>query len=72
MGSMGFAACLLHIYRERGWRAWFAGMEAKLLQTVLTAAFQLMTYEQIVRVLSALIKARSRGPSATLVQRATA
>lgn len=42
----GTLHCLQVLYSQEGWRAWFRGMEAKLWQTVLTAAFQFMTYEQ--------------------------
>lgn len=37
--------CLTKLYEKEGVAAWFRGMEAKLWQTVLTAAFQFMTYE---------------------------
>ena len=50
----------MQIYREQGIKGWFAGMAAKMLQTVLTAAFQLMAYEEIVRVVHALIRGRGR------------
>ena len=39
--------CLLVIYKTAGIGGWFRGMVAKLWQTVLTAAFQLMTFEYI-------------------------
>lgn len=41
------ADCLAKLYNVGGWKAWFQGMNAKLLQTVLTAAFQFMAYENI-------------------------
>jgi len=40
---------LADIYGEKGFVGWFAGMTTKLLQTVLTAAFQFLCYEQIQR-----------------------
>ena len=43
--------CLLKTYRHKGIEGWFAGMRTKLLQTVLTAAFTFLTYEQIIRVI---------------------
>ena len=45
----GTMDCLLQLYKKNdaGCAAWFTGMKAKLLQTVLTAAFQFLTYEQI-------------------------
>ena len=49
--------CLVQLYKRRGIQEWFTGMRAKLLQTVLTAAFTFLTYEQILgAVQSALIK----------------
>jgi len=38
---------LLKVYQNDGFAALFSGIEAKLLQTVLTAAFHFMCYEQI-------------------------
>lgn len=38
--------CLYKIYMAVGFEGWFRGMGAKLWQTVLTAAFQFMTYEK--------------------------
>jgi len=39
--------CISSLYRKGGWAALYVGMDAKLLQTVLTAAFTFVTYEQI-------------------------
>jgi adenine nucleotide transporter 17 len=39
--------CLAKLYATAGYAAWFRGMGAKLWQTVLTAAFQFMTFEKI-------------------------
>jgi len=39
--------CLINLYRRDGIEGLFTGMRAKLLQTVLTAAFTFLTYEQI-------------------------
>jgi len=39
--------CLTKIYQQAGLGGWFRGMNAKLWQTVLTAAFQFMTYEKM-------------------------
>lgn len=44
-------SCLGTIYHRGGVTALFAGMRPKLLQTVLTAAFTFLTYEQIVEAL---------------------
>jgi len=38
---------LLRLYRSDGLLGWFAGMDVKLVQTVLTAAFQFVCYEHI-------------------------
>ncbi len=48
----GTMDCLIQLYRKdgAGCAAWFTGMKAKLLQTVLTAAFTFLTYEQILGV----------------------
>lgn len=43
----GTRDCLLKLYQTKGVEAWYTGMEAKLLQTVLTAAFTFLTYEQV-------------------------
>ena len=43
----GTLDCLLKIYTKAGFQGWFRGMGAKLWQTVLTAAFQFMAYENI-------------------------
>lgn len=40
--------CLLYCFRSNGFRGLYKGMEAKLLQTVLTAALMFMVYEKIV------------------------
>jgi len=48
----GTIDCLIQLYttNDAGYAAWFKGMRAKLLQTVLTAAFTFLTYEQILGV----------------------
>lgn len=45
--------CLTQVYRRGGFPGLFTGMRAKLLQTVLTAAFTFLTYEQIAAALFA-------------------
>jgi solute carrier family 25 (peroxisomal adenine nucleotide transporter), member 17 len=52
----GTLDCLVQIYRQKGIEGWFAGMRTKLLQTVLTAAFTFLTYEQIIRAIMAVHK----------------
>ena len=46
------ADCLRKIYAQVGLAGWFRGMTAKLWQTVLTAAFQFMTYEKMRTVIT--------------------
>ncbi|DAZ94679.1 TPA: hypothetical protein N0F65_002388 [Lagenidium giganteum] len=43
----GLSECIQSIYSDKGIQGLFAGMEAKLLQTVLTAAITLVTYEKL-------------------------
>lgn len=47
----GTMDCILQLYKQGGINALFVGMEAKLVQTVLTSAFTFLTYEQIVIIL---------------------
>lgn len=55
--NMGTIKMLLYILRTQGAAGLFRGLEAKLLQTVLTAALMFMTYEKIATfVKSILIK----------------
>jgi adenine nucleotide transporter 17 len=46
---------LYDIYSAEGVLGWFAGMNIKLVQTILTAAFQFMCYEYIQRVIFKLM-----------------
>jgi adenine nucleotide transporter 17 len=46
-GYKGTLDCLCQLYKRGGVEEWYTGMRAKLLQTVLTAAFTFLTYEQI-------------------------
>lgn len=45
--NMGTLQCLMNIYARDGYRGLYTGIRAKLLQTVLTAAFTFLSYEQI-------------------------
>jgi solute carrier family 25 (peroxisomal adenine nucleotide transporter), member 17 len=47
----GLWDCMVKVYGRDGVAGLFTGMRAKLLQTVLTAAFTFLTYEQIVTAL---------------------
>jgi len=42
---------LADIFAKDGFLGWFVGMNAKLIQTILTAAFQFLCYEQIQRTI---------------------
>ena len=55
----GTMDCLIQLYKrnDAGCAAWFTGMRAKLLQTVLTAAFTFLTYEQILGVVQKVVAA---------------
>lgn len=59
-GDISSAALLLSILKRKGPAALFQGLEAKLLQTVLTAAFMLMTYEKIARFVFMLLLRNQR------------
>jgi adenine nucleotide transporter 17 len=43
------------IFKKDGIMGWFAGMNAKLVQTILTAAFQFLCYEQIQRTIFSIM-----------------
>ena len=48
----GMISCLRYVARERGTSGLYAGLGSKLWQTVLTAAVQLMIYEQLAAALT--------------------
>uniref|UniRef100_V5I491 Putative transport n=1 Tax=Ixodes ricinus TaxID=34613 RepID=V5I491_IXORI len=54
--SKGLAGLLLHIARTQGPAGLYRGLEAKLWQTVLTAALMFVAYEKIVRFVMRLLK----------------
>jgi len=56
----GTLDCLIKIFRKDGFFGWFRGLFVKLLQTVLTAAFQFMTYEYIARMIFTLLRADTK------------
>lgn len=62
----GTLDCLQKLYQAQGPRGWFRGIEAKMLQTVLTAAFHITCYEEVVRLFLHLLKAM-RAPSRALM-----
>jgi len=52
---------LFDIFKKDGAMGWFAGMNVKLIQTVLTAAFQFMCYEKIQQTIFAMMGTPSHG-----------
>ncbi|KAG6622659.1 Mitochondrial Carrier (MC) Family [Phytophthora cinnamomi] len=50
------AGCLAQIYADRGVAGYFAGLQAKLLQTVLTAAISLVTYEKLLALILLMMR----------------
>ncbi|GLE11763.1 hypothetical protein PINS_up024402 [Pythium insidiosum] len=54
--TMTTTESLRQIYRDEGLHGLFAGLEAKLLQTVLTAAISLVTYEKLFALILLLLK----------------
>jgi len=46
---------LYDIFKKDGFLGWFAGMNVKLVQTILTAAFQFMCYEKIQQAIFAVM-----------------
>lgn len=54
----GTIDCLQKMYAIGGFVAWFKGMQAKLWQTVLTAAFQFLTYEQVQKLVFLVLLGR--------------
>jgi adenine nucleotide transporter 17 len=67
--AQSLSDCLAQIYRDNGVRGYFAGIEAKLLQTVLTAAISLVTYEKLLAIILVLLRQNSRK---ALVEKAAA
>jgi len=55
----GTLDCLIKIFQRDGFFGWFRGLHVKILQTVLTAAFQFMAYEKIVRIIFSIFKVDS-------------
>jgi adenine nucleotide transporter 17 len=52
---MNTFAILSNIFAKDGILGWFAGMNAKLVQTILTAAFQFLCYEKIQRTIFSIM-----------------
>lgn len=69
----GTVDCLVGLYRtdKGGLAAWYTGMRAKLLQTVLTAAFTFLTYEQILGAVQRVVSARGRVAAAAAASSVT-
>lgn len=58
--KMNTIALLLSIIKRKGLPALFQGLEAKLLQTVLTAALMFAVYEKIVRYVFMILVRKQR------------
>lgn len=54
--QIGMIQMILNIIRNQGFKGLFRGMEAKILQTVLTAALMFMAYEKINNTVGLLLK----------------
>lgn len=54
--EIGMIQMILNIIRNQGFKGLFRGMEAKILQTVLTAALMFMAYEKINNTVGLLLK----------------
>ncbi|TMW45895.1 hypothetical protein DOY81_009035, partial [Sarcophaga bullata] len=54
--EIGMIQMILNIIRHQGFKGLFRGMEAKILQTVLTAALMFMAYEKINNTVGLLLK----------------
>ncbi|XP_065359345.1 peroxisomal membrane protein PMP34 [Calliphora vicina] len=54
--EIGMIQMILDIIKHQGFRGLFRGMEAKILQTVLTAALMFMAYEKINNTVGLLLK----------------
>ncbi|KAG7386641.1 hypothetical protein PHYPSEUDO_015425 [Phytophthora pseudosyringae] len=54
--ATGLTGCLAQIYADRGVAGYFAGLQAKLLQTVLTAAISLVTYEKLLALILLMMR----------------
>ncbi|KAF1774688.1 Mitochondrial carrier domain [Phytophthora cactorum] len=54
--ATGLTGCLGQIYADRGVAGYFAGLQAKLLQTVLTAAVSLVTYEKLLALILVMMR----------------
>jgi len=48
--------CLVKIFKKDGILGWFTGLDIKILQTVLTAAFQFLVYEKIHHTMLVLLR----------------
>jgi adenine nucleotide transporter 17 len=56
--------CLVKIFHEDGFFGWYKGLNVKLLQTVLMAAFHFLCYESIVGLIFSLLKKQKHAAAA--------
>eukprot|EP01130_Rhizamoeba_saxonica_P000189 TRINITY_DN10183_c0_g1_i1.p1 TRINITY_DN10183_c0_g1~~TRINITY_DN10183_c0_g1_i1.p1 ORF type:complete len:325 (-),score=76.05 TRINITY_DN10183_c0_g1_i1:57-905(-) len=52
----GTIDCLVKIFQQDGFLGWFRGLHVKIVQTVLTAAFQFLAYETIAGLIFRIMK----------------
>lgn len=50
--------CLIKLFQKEGIFGWFKGLDVKMIQTVLTAAFHFVAYEKIVHLIFSMIKTK--------------
>lgn len=55
--NAGTFEIILYILKNKGVKGLYCGLEAKLVQTVLTAALMFMSYEKIIRFVKVLLRA---------------
>lgn len=48
------------IFREKGVVGLFKGLEAKLLQTVLTASLMFLVYEKLMKLIMVILKVKNK------------
>lgn len=59
--NAGTIEMVIYILKTKGFKGLYCGLEAKLYQTVLTAALMFMAYEKIVRFVKVLLRAAANG-----------
>lgn len=52
--------CLIKLFQKEGIFGWFKGLDVKMIQTVLTAAFHFVAYEKIVSIIFSMMKSKDK------------